>query len=210
MRIPLPPFRKLPPCRSFFPTVLHGNIGVNPNRIVPRSLTRELGGFAVGMPIFEDWHFWYRVALAGRQLNAVDYVGCCIRRNLGSCLRSSPVPKVVAGHVRVLECLTTDLLSRPVLLEEWGEVLFWSAWVAYHRARRCRLKSERVQTLARNIREIARRGPIRLQNSRFAKFVRFAGVPTADFLRHLLSPKSERFEERSMVSAVTWEIGLGS
>ena len=189
---PEKPFRiDTDPPTDFFPTIIRGNLGCNPNRIVPRDIAKLVGGFPQGMPIYEDWHFWYRVGLCGLPIRCSHHVGAYVRRDTNSCLRSANSSKVALGHVRVMKDLSTDLLrDHPDLLLRWGEELFWSAWTAYHRARQFGIKTPELDQLASNIRSIVRHGPKSVRTNRFARLIRFTGVRVADAICHPRSPSN--------------------
>ena len=171
---------------SFFPDIIRTNFGPQHTRIVPRDAARQVNGFPAGMPIYEDWHFWMRVALLGTPLVSVDFVGALYRRHPSSCLATSREGEVVRGHVRVMEELCRGVLQhRPDLLQEHGHALLWAAWTAVHRARSHGWSWAELRVLAHSLEEIARHRQSPVSRTRFSRLIRLLGVPWAETLRNL-------------------------
>jgi hypothetical protein len=136
--------------------------------------------------MYEDWHFWCRVALLGTPLVSVPFVGASYRRHASSMMATAPTPAVIKGHLQVMEVLCPGILGRDDLLQKHGEVLFWCAWTALHRARQQGMSWKELGWLAGYIREIARGRPQGLCHSTFARVVRLIGIRWAEALRGLV------------------------
>jgi hypothetical protein len=136
--------------------------------------------------MYEDWHYWCRVALLGTPLVSVPLVGAYYRRHPSSMMATAPTPAVVKGHLQVMEVLCPGILGSDNLLEKHGEVLFWCAWAALDRARQSGASWQDLRWLAGHLQQIARRGPAGLSRSAFARTVRVLGVRWAEALRSLV------------------------
>lgn len=175
---------RLFPLDDFFPAIIRGNFGPNHTRLVPRSAALSAGGFVKGMKVYEDWHFWTRVALGGTPLTSIDYVGARYRRHPASCLASPREADVAAGYLAVATLQCTRLPDeRPDILAAHGDLLFWSGWTAYRRATAAGLPSREIALLARGLERIARQRPPGLKKSIFAALTRITGLRVADHLR---------------------------
>jgi len=172
---------------NFFPEIIKANFGPNHTRLVPRQAALLAGGFPEGMRIYEDWHFWTRVALLGTPLVALDYVGANYRRHDSSCLADPRERDVAAGYLAVatLQC-ERIAHERPDLLTAHGEMLFWSGWTAFERARKARIPVAEMTPLAAALERMIASGPRTLNRSVFAKAVRLLGFPKANRLRAIL------------------------
>jgi hypothetical protein len=138
------------------------------------------------MFMYEDWHFWCRVALMGTPLVSVPFVGAYYRRHPTSMMATAPTPAVVKGHLQVMEVLCPGILGSEDLLQKHGDVLFWCAWTALHRARQQGHSWRDLAWLAGYLRQIAARGPAELRRATFARMVRVMGVRWAETLRTLM------------------------
>jgi hypothetical protein len=171
---------------NFFPEIIQSNFGPNNNRLVPRDVALHIGGFVPRVYYFEDWHFWCRVALCGTPLISIPFVGSYYRRHAASMSSTTPKHIFIKGHVQVMEDLCPGILERDDYLQNYGEVLFWCAWTALHRARQQGLTWQELGRLAGYLREIAQRGPATLHRSHFARIMGLTGVRCAEALRNLL------------------------
>ena len=171
---------------DFFPEIIQGNFGPQHNRLVPREVTLRAGCFVPSMYYFEDWHFWCRVALRGTPLVSVPFVGAYYRRHAATMSANAPKVAYIKGHLQVMEVLCPGILGQDELLQKHGEVLFWCAWTALHRARQLGTSWRDLGWLAGHLRQIARRGPAELRRSAFVRSVGVMGVRWAEALRTLL------------------------
>ena len=169
---------------DFFPAIIRGNFGPNHTRLIPRAAAIAAGGFPVGMKIYEDWHFWTRVALLGTPLVSLPYVGALYRRHPASCLAAPREADVAAGYLALatLQCARIPE-ERPDVLAAHGDLLFWSGWTAYRRATAAGIGARETAALAHALEQIARRRPAGLKRSVFATLTRIAGFRIADHLR---------------------------
>jgi len=182
---PETPLQHWPTPSTFFPTIIQTNFGPPHCFFTPRALAVAIGGFAEDLHKSEDWDFWARIALAGARLVPVDYAGALYRKHPQSQTATMPTAAIVAGRLVVCERLAAAILERPQLLDEVGDVLFWSLWAVLRRARSSDVSSAQLLAAERLLRQIARRGPSTLRRSIFATVVRYLGVRAADRLRTL-------------------------
>jgi glycosyltransferase involved in cell wall biosynthesis len=171
---------------NFFPAIIQGNFGPQHNRLVPRDVTLRAGCFDPTLSVYEDWHFWCRVALLGTPLVSDPFVGAYYRRHPSSLLATARSLAFVHDQLRIMEVLCRGILDRDDLLQKHGEVLFWCAWTALHRARQEGMSWRDLGWLADYIRHIAQRGPAELRRATFARMIRVMGVRWAETLRTLL------------------------
>ncbi len=179
---------------AFFPSIIRGNIAPVHSWFVPRRLVADAGGFNSKLHIFEDWECWCRVALRGAKLLPVPYVGALYRRHPDSMMAKaihSVTDNVLMGHIHVLRTLCAGLLGRADLLEQYGEMLFWSTWTGVHRARKRGIACAELNALVKDLESMAAIGPASVTKSRFAFLIRLLGFRTADMLRSRFSMSRE-------------------
>jgi glycosyltransferase involved in cell wall biosynthesis len=176
----------MPDADQFFPKVIQANLCPIHCWLVPRDLIVQVGGFNPRIQQFEDWDLWCQVALTGAPLVRVAYAGAYYRRHASSQSDTSPSVERSQGHVSVMERLSRGILDRADFLEKYGDVLFWSAWVALHRARLRGVPWDELRPLAANLAELARRGPSTVTRTRFARMMKVLGVRYADMLRSVV------------------------
>jgi len=183
------------PCRTwnatndvaFFPHVMQGCIGVCHTWLIPRQIVLGVSGFDVNVHIYQFWHFLCKVALTGAGCVPIDFIGAYYRQSPTSMIHGASPESVATGHVRVQTLLCREIVgARPDLLEKHGDVMFWSAWTALHRARVLALPESQTAELAEAIRQIARSGPPAVRRTRFARLVRLVGARRADHIRSLV------------------------
>jgi hypothetical protein len=173
---------------GFFPHLLQNCIAFPGAWLFPRRTVLEAGSFDASVRIYQFWHFLCKVALTGVRLRSADFTGVYYRQSPTSMIHSASPLQVARGHVHVQTLLCREILkSRPDLLEAHGEVMFWAAWTAMHRARRHDVPSHETAELVAAIGEIARRGPMAVRRTRFARMIRIAGVPLAERVRTALT-----------------------
>jgi len=172
---------------AFFPHLVKNCIGFPGAWLFPAEAVRQAGGFDAGVRIYQFWHFLCKVALTGVPLAPVDFIGVYYRQSPTSMVHGASPTAVARGHVHVETVLCRRILeSHPDLLDAHGEVLFWSAWTAMHRAQKFGVPDNETAELVDAIGEIARRGPTSVRRTRFARMIRVVGVPWAERLRSLL------------------------
>jgi glycosyltransferase involved in cell wall biosynthesis len=194
-------FRSTPECPTsitlpgdntdFFPRIIHDNIGAVHTLLTPAELVRQVDGFRVGMRFFEDWECMARIALLGARLAPVQFAGALYRHHASSTFARAHQPDVVLGHVAVMETLTEGILNRNDLLERHGAVLFWRAWAAIHLARQAGVDWSELRPLASLLQQLAISGPQVVRTSRYAKLIKFLGVPIGEALRNLVLPRGQ-------------------
>ena len=185
---PETPVERWPTHTAFFPTIIQTNFGPPHCFCLPRELALAVGGFREGLHHSEDWDFWGRIALTGARIVPVDYDGALYRQHPDSQTATRSRLAIVTGRLRVGEMVAAGVLERPALLNEVGEVLFWSLWAMRDQARRNGAPVRELLAADDLLRAIARRGPSRLRRSVLAKTVRYLGVRAADRLRGLFVP----------------------
>ena len=173
---------------AFFPHLIKNCVGFPGAWLFPRQAVRDAGGFDAGVRIYQFWHFLCKVALTGVPLAPVDSVGVSYRQLPTSMVHAASPTAVARGHLHVETLLCQRILEcRPDLLEAHGDVLFWAAWVALHRARTAGVPWAERLPLTRAVEELARRGPASVRNSRFGRLVRLVGYPGAAVLQGIFS-----------------------
>lgn len=172
---------------GFFPHLMQNCIAFPAAWLFPRRAILDVGGFDPEVRIYQFWHFLCKVALTRVGLVPVDFVGASYRQSPTSMIHSASLTQVARGQVHVQTLICREVLrSHPDLLQQHGEILFWSAWTAMHRARECNLPEAETAELIEAIGEIARRGPSRVRRMRFAQIIRVLGTPLAERIRSLV------------------------
>jgi glycosyltransferase involved in cell wall biosynthesis len=171
---------------DFFPEIICGNFGPQHNRLVPKQLALRAGCFDPTMYLYEDWLFWCRVALSGARLAPIPFVGAYYRRHEATMSDTAPETATICGHIRVMEELGEGMLRNRDLLDRWGEQLFWSAWVALHRAHAAGISWRALRRLSRVLYGIVRVGPPEIRRSMLAKSIRLFGAPLTESLWSLV------------------------
>lgn len=182
---------------NFFPEIILGNFGPQHTRLVPKDVALKAGCFVPTMYYFEDWHFWCRVALLDTPLVSIPFVGAYYRRHAATMSNTAPKPAYVKGHLQVMEVLCPGILAREDHLHKYGEILFWSAWSALHRARQQGMSWSELSWLADYLREIVNRGPVGLRRGRFARMIEFMGVRWAETFRNVFGRGSTSIKQLS-------------
>lgn len=187
------PTRVVPPTATdFFPSIIRRNIGIVHSWMFPRTTVEAIGGFDPDARIYQFWHFLAKIALTGVPMRAVEFIGASYRIVHASMIRGAAPQAVARGHLGVERVLCEGILDRrPDLLARHGDVLFWAAWVALHRAREAGVPWTERAGLAKAVEDLARRGPPSVRNSRFGRLVRLLGYRRAARLQRLLSTHAE-------------------
>ena len=179
-------FHTTKPKDSFFPYIFSANINPIHCWLISREFFLSLGGFMEGQHYFEDWDFWFRVALEDVKIVPVDFAGAYYRQHQNQQLKTTSLVKRSEGHVLLLERFTSLIMSKHSdILEKHGVELFWGAWVAYHTAKKRKVLKEKLEKLQLNIENLSKIGPKKLTKSLFARLIRFFGLPLADNVRSI-------------------------
>jgi hypothetical protein len=164
---------------AFYPDIIDGNFGPPHCWLVPRALVRKVDGFCETMRWFEDWDMWWRIGLEASGLVSVDYIGARYRQHAQSQLATTSLTNRTRGHAALMTRMTAALLTRPEVLAQSGDRLFWCAWAALTRAKANAVPWSELQPLAENVRGLAMRGPASVQRSLMARAIRWIGVRNA-------------------------------
>jgi hypothetical protein len=170
---------------GFFPDIIGSNFGPPNCWLVPRDLVLTAGAFCEEMRWFEDWDLWWRVGLLADDLVCVPYVGAIYRQHPQSQLATTSMLDRTRGHAALMSRMTAKLLNDGTLLEHHGERLFWSAWTALVRAHANGVPWSELRSLAGGLREVARRGPRSVRQTKMARAARWLGVRGALSLQSL-------------------------
>jgi glycosyltransferase involved in cell wall biosynthesis len=171
---------------SFLPAILSANIRNPICWLTPRSWFDRVGGFYGPTSPFDDWDFWARIGLGGARLVCVSYVGALYRRHDAAMMSTIKACNRAIGHAMVVERMSRQLLENEELLQAFGKDMFWSACSALHNARSKGVSWRKLRPLREAIRELIRRGPENVRQLKFAKMMRWLGVPLAEAARNVL------------------------
>lgn len=166
----------------FFPTVISGNLAPPSCWLTPLSLIKRAGCFLPSERYFEDWDLWWRVGLLDPPILPVAVVGFYYRQHPSSQLATVGNAERALGHARLMHRMSTALLDRDDLLMSYGDQLFWSSVTAYRACRGFGVRQADVRFLSAVIERIARFRPASLSRSQFARAVRQAGLPVAEWI----------------------------
>lgn len=147
----------LPPARCEpFPRLIHGNVGPPHNVLVSRQMVLDVGGWPAGMDTCEDWHLWFRMALAGAEIVTVRKIGAFYRRHAGS--TSSDIGWMLRGRTELLRFQHRELVRRSDLLEPYGGDLLEAEHRVLRRWLAVGQSKPVVREIAGYIRELNERG----------------------------------------------------
>ncbi len=191
-RDPAKPYRQYPPiASSFLPNIIRGNFGPPHCWLTPRSVVEQAGGFEESMRYFEDWDFWWRVALTGAKLVPVNHLGALYRHHPQSQLATVSSADRALGHAVVMERMCQAFLEKDVLLQEHGAMLFWSSWAALRRARESGVAWRDLAGLVRMLNRVARKGPPPVRCTKIARLMRIVGARWAVGLQEMVDGRGD-------------------
>lgn len=170
---------KLPVQDAFYPGIIKSNFGPPNGWLAPRHVVEAAGGFCETMRWFEDWDLWWRVGLHAEGLVRVPYLGALYRQHAESQLATTSMADRTRGHAMLMTRMAAAVIERRDMLDQHGDVVFWSAWAALTRASANRVPWKELAPLAASLRAIADRGPDTIRRSRMGRAVRWLGVRTA-------------------------------
>jgi glycosyltransferase involved in cell wall biosynthesis len=160
----------------FYPEIITTNFGPPHTWLAPTAVVREAGGFSEQMRWSEDWDMLWRVGLHARGLVSVPYVGAKYRQHPESQFATTSQANRRRGHAEIMSRMVAAFLARPEMLEAHGETLFWGAWTALIRARRCGVPWRELAALSGGLKALATRAPGAVRESRIALAIRTVGV----------------------------------